>query len=100
LCRWVTFGVYDYDIHNDDTSGEGCKGLLYAETLKSDNGLKCGLELFQAMASRQAEDDEMLSDIPEDFLDPIMGTLMRDPVLLPTSGKIVDRQTIARHILR
>lgn len=54
---------------------------------------------IMAMASRQAEDDEMLSDIPEDFLDPIMGTLMRDPVLLPTSGKIVDRQTIARHIL-
>lgn len=54
---------------------------------------------IKAMASRQAEDDELFSDIPEEYVDPIMGTLMTDPVLLPTSGKIVDRQTIARHVL-
>jgi len=41
-----------------------------------------------------------LANVPEDFLDPIMGELMRDPVVLPSSGKIVDRSTIARHILR
>ena len=51
-------------------------------------------------APTQAEEEEALADAPDEFLDPIMGTLMRDPVLLPTSGNIVDRTTIARHILR
>ena len=37
---------------------------------------------------------------PEEFLDPIMGTLMSDPVMLPSSRNIVDRNVIARHILR
>lgn len=31
--------------------------------------------------------------------DPIMCTLMRDPVLLPTSNTIVDRSFIVRHLL-
>ncbi|KAG1682356.1 Ubiquitin conjugation factor E4 A [Nymphon striatum] len=43
--------------------------------------------------------EEALSDAPEEFLDPIMNTLMSDPVLLPTSNMIVDRSTIARHLL-
>lgn len=31
--------------------------------------------------------------------DPLMMTLMRDPVVLPTSGKIMDRAVITRHLL-
>ncbi|XP_050393644.1 ubiquitin conjugation factor E4 A [Patella vulgata] len=46
----------------------------------------------------QAEDD-LVEDAPEEFLDPILGNLMRDPVLLPTSGTIIDRSVISRHIL-
>ncbi|XP_046576120.1 LOW QUALITY PROTEIN: ubiquitin conjugation factor E4 A-like [Haliotis rubra] len=46
------------------------------------------------------EEEELLADVPEEFLDPIMGTLMKDPVLLPSSKNIVDKATIARHILR
>jgi len=52
------------------------------------------------MACEQDAEDEALANVPEDFLDPIMGDLMRDPVILPSSGKILDRATIARHILR
>ena len=33
------------------------------------------------------------------FLDPMMCELMEDPVLLPTSGKIMDRKHITRHLL-
>lgn len=44
----------------------------------------------------QAELD--LGDIPAEFEDPIMGDLMNDPVLLP-SQHIVDRSTIAQHLL-
>ncbi|CAD5117321.1 DgyrCDS6107 [Dimorphilus gyrociliatus] len=45
------------------------------------------------------DDESIVNEAPEEFLDPIMGTLMTDPVLLPTSGNIVDKTTIARHIL-
>ncbi|CAG0900624.1 unnamed protein product [Darwinula stevensoni] len=45
------------------------------------------------------EEEELASEAPEEFLDPIMSTLMRDPVILPTSGVTVDRHTIARHLL-
>lgn len=44
----------------------------------------------------QAELD--LGDIPAEFEDPIMGDLMRDPVLLP-SRHVVDRSTIVQHLL-
>lgn len=44
----------------------------------------------------QAELD--LGDIPAEFEDPIMGDLMKDPVLLP-SQHIVDRSTILQHLL-
>lgn len=40
--------------------------------------------------------EEALCDAPEHFLDPIMSTLMTDPVTLPSSKQIVDRSTIAR----
>jgi len=56
--------------------------------------------MSQALAGEREAEEQALVDVPEDFVDPIMGELMRDPVVLPSSGKIVDRSTIARHILR
>jgi hypothetical protein len=40
-----------------------------------------------------------VADAPENFLDPLLLTLMKDPVLLKTSGNIVDRSTIATQLL-
>lgn len=49
-----------------------------------------------AAAQLSAED---FSDIaPDVFLDPIVYTLMADPVRLPTSGQIMDRSSIERHL--
>ncbi|KAG8884379.1 hypothetical protein FRB97_004388 [Tulasnella sp. 331] len=45
----------------------------------------------------EAEDD--LGEIPDDFLDPLMYTLMRDPVKLPSSKTTIDRSTIKAHLL-
>lgn len=45
------------------------------------------------------EDDAVYGDIPDEFLDPLMYTLMEDPVLLPTSNTIIDRSTIIQHLL-
>lgn len=50
-------------------------------------------------ASHQKQEDEAIGDAPEEFLDPIMSTIMNDPVVLPSSGITLDRSTIARHLL-
>ncbi|XP_039314359.1 ubiquitin conjugation factor E4 A isoform X1 [Solenopsis invicta] len=50
-------------------------------------------------ANQKREEDEVLTDAPDEFLDPIMSTVMMDPVILPSSKVTIDRQTIARHLL-
>ena len=52
----------------------------------------------RARASEEAEEEADLGEIPDDFLDPILSTLMRDPVKLP-SGHSCDRSIITRHLL-
>ncbi|KAL1304695.1 hypothetical protein AAFC00_003647 [Neodothiora populina] len=59
-------------------------------------------ELDQAIAKAHAIDaqaEEDLGEIPDELLDPIMGSLMTDPVILPNSKQIVDRSTIRQHLL-
>ena len=53
----------------------------------------------EKLAAATLKDDELFADAPDEFLDAIMSHLMKDPVRLPSSGQIVDRPTIARHIL-
>lgn len=66
---------------------ELCEGLQYI-----------GQEVRKYGDESQSE-DALFQDAPEDFFDPIMGTLMKDPVILPSSKQTVDRATIARHLL-
>ncbi|KAI9219743.1 ubiquitin elongating factor core-domain-containing protein [Blastocladiella britannica] len=47
----------------------------------------------------EAQEEEDLGEIPDDFMDPLMCVLMEDPVTLPTSGVTVDRSTIVTHLL-
>ena len=41
-----------------------------------------------------------MGDVPEEFLDPLLGTIMNDPVILPNSQVTLDRTSIVRHLLR
>ena len=43
--------------------------------------------------------EDLADSAPCEFLDPLMSTIMRDPVRLPTSDHIVDRATIYQHLL-
>jgi len=45
------------------------------------------------------EAEEDLGEVPDEFLDPLMFTVMRDPVLLPSSRTVIDRSTIKSHLL-
>lgn len=54
---------------------------------------------IKSLADLQQQEEEAFVDAPDEFLDPIMSTLMIDPVILPSSRVTVDRSTIARHLL-
>jgi ubiquitin conjugation factor E4 A len=51
------------------------------------------------LASAKASDEDLISSAPDEFLDPIMSSIMMNPVILPSSRVTVDRSTIARHLL-
>ena len=53
----------------------------------------------EAMRALGSAAEEELGEVPEEFLDPLTYVTMLDPVLLPTSGMIVDRTTITQHLL-
>lgn len=55
----------------------------------------------RADKQRQLDDDEELElgEIPDEFLDPLMYSLMEDPVILPGSKVSIDRSTIKAHLL-
>lgn len=86
--------------HPDDIAA------LEAFVKKVEEAIQCGVE-----------EEEELGDVPDEFLgkfdvhfwidpdinclflDPILSSVMEDPVLLPTSNTIVDRSTIRAHLL-
>ncbi|KAJ4707379.1 Ubiquitin conjugation factor like [Melia azedarach] len=53
----------------------------------------------KAAASEAMDAEAALGEIPDEFLDPIQYTLMKDPVILPSSRITVDRPVIQRHLL-
>ncbi|KDQ62323.1 hypothetical protein JAAARDRAFT_149126 [Jaapia argillacea MUCL 33604] len=80
---------------------ESAAGLCRRLHLKTDDEIEL-LRLFvvkveEMKATLEAEED--LGEIPDEFLDPLMFTLMRDPVILPSSNTVIDRSTIKAHLL-
>ncbi|OEL27750.1 putative ubiquitin conjugation factor E4 [Dichanthelium oligosanthes] len=53
----------------------------------------------KAAAFEAMDAEAILGDIPDEFLDPIQCTLMKDPVILPSSKVTIDRPVIIRHLL-
>jgi len=47
----------------------------------------------------QSNEEALTEEAPSHYLDPLLGTLMLDPVLLPSSSMVVDRSVIAKHLL-
>ena len=52
--------------------------------------------VLKGMKNEIDEEDGMYDDAPEEFLDTLMSTLMKEPVELPTSKNIVDYMTISK----
>ncbi|CAJ0762983.1 24042_t:CDS:10 [Entrophospora sp. SA101] len=77
-------------------------GIMNKFGMKSDTDIK-KLEKFvnevEEVIREEAADEKELGDIPDEFMDPIMCQIMKDPVTLPESKQIVDRSTITTHLL-
>lgn len=59
---------------------------------------KLAREVAAAKAEEELDDADM-DDAPDEFLDPLMATVMLDPVTLPSSKNTVDMSTIKSHLL-
>lgn len=76
--------------------------ILKSGALKSPEELAAWAALGQAVAEtaeREAQEEEDLGEIPDEFLDPLVYDLMTDPVILPRSRNTIDRSTIRSHLL-
>ncbi|KAF9194266.1 hypothetical protein BGZ51_000426 [Haplosporangium sp. Z 767] len=76
--------------------------ILEGRNLKSPDEiakLKRLVQKVEDVRQQGVEDEEELGEIPDEFLDPLLYTLMEDPVLLPTSNISIDRSTIKSHLL-
>lgn len=81
---------------------KSAKRILQEKGLKSPEEIARWERLTAKFAQAKAEDEAAeadLGDIPDEFLDPVMYTLMEDPVILPVSRTIIDRSTIRSHLL-
>ena len=69
--------------------------------LKSQHKIDCFRVLTQnveRIVETKKQLDIDLSDAPNEYKDPLMDTIMEDPVVLP-SGHVMDRSVIIRHLL-
>jgi ubiquitin conjugation factor E4 B len=69
--------------------------LLTGESLSAFETLP---ESVEAALNRVQADESLVEGAPDEFLDEILSTFMKDPVKLP-SGHVVDRSTITQHLL-
>ena len=76
--------------------------LMREKNMKSPEEIRVWQILGEKVAEAKAAEEEEeadLGDIPEDFLDPLLSDLMKDPVILPISKNVIDRSTIRSHLL-
>ena len=96
--------VLDARSYSDETFAKAVKILNSSKkNVAVDEEVKSKFEILvtQLKEAKQQAAQEAIDydDAPEEFLDPLMATLMEDPVELPDSHYIIDRVTIEQHLL-
>ena len=96
--------VLDARSYSDETFAKAVKILNRTQNAVSvDEDTKEKFEILVTQLKeaklKAAQDEIDYDDAPEEFFDPLMATLMDDPVELPDSHYIIDRVTIEQHLL-
>jgi ubiquitin conjugation factor E4 B len=91
--------VLDARSYSDETFAKAAKILNSTKkdvSVATEVKEKFEVLVVQLKAAKEAATAEEIDfdDAPEEFLDPLMATLMEDPVELPDSRYIIDRTTI------
>lgn len=76
--------------------------IMRRHVYKSPEELRVWDQLAASVAAAKAaeeEEEQDLGEIPDEFTDPLMADLMKDPVILPSSRAVMDRSTIRSHLL-
>jgi ubiquitin conjugation factor E4 B len=76
--------------------------IMQRFTLKAPEQLREWEQLAERIKSAKEEaelEEEDLGEIPDEYMDPLLATLMEDPVILPTSRQTLDRSTVRSHLL-
>ncbi|KAH9881713.1 hypothetical protein IAQ61_000440 [Plenodomus lingam] len=76
--------------------------ILQKLSLKTPEELAQWQDMGQRIAAAKQQADMVEADLgeyPDEYTDPILATLMEDPVILPISKQVVDRSTIQSHLL-
>lgn len=76
--------------------------IMSSGALKSPEELRIWQHLGAKVAEAKAleeQEEEDLGEPPDEFLDPLLASLMTDPVTLPSSRTVIDRSTIRSHLL-
>lgn len=89
-------GYYSADLVNKSIKTCRKLQLLTGDDLERFASL---LNKVESAGKNVAFSEALTADAPDEFLDPLMFTFMKDPVLLPTSDTVVDRSTITQHLL-
>jgi ubiquitin conjugation factor E4 B len=89
-------GYYNQDLMNK--SIKTCQRLMLLRGPEMEEFASLP-QRVEAAAMTNKLDEDLISDAPDEFLDPLMFTFMKDPVILPTSDTIVDKSTITQHLL-
>ena len=87
---------YDKDVFSKGLHIVRKRGLVYIERV---NEFELILKDLETRSEGVKNDEEKLGEIPEEFLDPYMYTLMRNPVILPRSQQRMDRAVVIRHLM-
>ncbi|KAA8916940.1 hypothetical protein TRICI_000907 [Trichomonascus ciferrii] len=86
----------------DPDQFDKARKIVEAKAIKSVSDLDLLEKFKQDTIQIKNEDEEgelELGDIPDEFLDPLMFTLMEEPVTLPSSRVTIDLGTIKSHLL-
>jgi len=105
------------DIYLNLRTDDFCKVIVRDERSYSSELFDDATKLLRKISSDKIDEFQSLADFlkdlkaklseakkdnvepPDEFLDPISCTLMMDPVRLPSSGQVVDKSIISRHLL-
>ena len=73
--------------------------MNFVGTNKQTNILEEFIKLIDKIDEMEIVEEKIYENIPDDYMDPICNVILENPVILPSSKKIMDYDVIRKHLL-